>query len=175
MRRFDPWKLTIAGIRELAEYYGIVIGVLVAVFFYGTIFYNAGLLNPTEVVSVFVAEAPLGIGLWWVLGERSRSRFSDAIDSITLGKEYDNLIVHYWVLGWKGILTKTFCAVENKDTHLAYDCPEFLEELGSKGIVHRIKHKNEPAMREYLKEHEVTLVEEVATFAELRPVSKSIE
>lgn len=166
---FASHRLTIRGILDLVSFYVAILIILTVFSEFCLILYAAKLLVPWEAVSVFIAELPLGIGLWWFLGERRRTQWSEWLDSIQLGEKYTHLIVHYWVIGWTSF-GKTFSVVENTKTHSAYDCPPFIEEFSMKGVINRQKHKNEPEMRAYLLTHATTLFDKKeATLIDLRP------
>lgn len=165
---FSSRRFTYRGIRETLEYGATALLALFAAFLVLQVLYLHGLLNVSEVISLGVAELPLGLGLWWILGERSRGHLSDAKDNIELWERYSHLVIHFWYLLGSRIGT-LYYVVENSNTKTAYDCPRFLGELASRGIIHKIKHKNEPEMREYLKAKQITIVEREATFLELQP------
>jgi hypothetical protein len=162
-------RLTIRGILDLLIFYVAILTILAVFARLCLILVVANLLVPWEAVSVFIAELPLGIGLWWFLGERRRTQWSEWLDSIQLGEKYTHLIVHYWVVGIP-LLRKTFSVVENTKTRKAYDCPPFIEELSMKGVVDRHPHKNEPEMRAYLLAHAISLFDKKeATLIDLKP------
>ena len=159
---------TIKALVSFVFYAFFVLVALLLISIFLIILGDVHLLNYSEIVSWLVAEVPLGIGLWWFLGDRFHGRLSEAKDSIELFREYSHLMIHYWYLGPRPFGFFYFI-VENTSTQIAYDCPSFLGDLGSRGIIHRVKHKNEAEMREYLKAHGITLITREVTFAELNP------
>ena len=133
-----------------------------------------GLFDPREAFSILVSDLAVALGLWWILGERSRDRMSNAKDLKELWETYKHLRIHYWY-GLNGILGRIglggfgplYYIVENTNTNLAYDSPGFLAELVRKNLVRRVKHKNEPEVRDYLEREHIHLEERMASFPEL--------
>jgi len=164
--KLRPRFFTIKGIVALALYGFFVLLLFSLILATLIILGGVHLLDYSQIISLVVAEMPLGVGLWWFLGDRFHGRLSEAIDSMELFREYSHLTIHYWHIGPRAF-GQIYFIMENSSTRIAYDCPVFLGDLGRRGIIHRVRHKNEVEMREYLKAEGITLVERDVTFAEL--------
>lgn len=169
----DSHRFTLRALGQaLLAVYGLVLylsiaGLVLFGLYYAKLDGNR-LLDLPEVISLLVAEVPLGLGLWWMLGERKRGRLSDAKANIEFYEAYGHLVVHYWYLFNVKLIQTGFYVVENPNTHTAYDCPSFIGELANLGVIHKVQHKSEPAMRDFLKAKGTMIVNREATFVELR-------
>ena len=144
---------------------GLLIGVAIdAILILLLIFYDTNLLDYQLIVSLWVAEVPIGVFFYYFLGERRHSILQEAKDRLQVAKQQAHIKIH--TTG--GYLRENYSCIENTKTKRAYDdYPDYFWDLGKSGGVEVVSYPNKADIMKYFRENEVVFEDREATLAEL--------
>ncbi len=163
--QFYPSRRTISAIKIVLRMLLIVFVVEFAILIGLVGFSSLNLLDWPLIVSLVVVEVPIGVFLWYILGERRHSKIQEVTDRIETAKKFKHLRIHNFS-GFHG-LGLNWYYIENLSTKRAYDCPPDMSLLGKWGVINMVKHKNEEETNEYFRNSGVIYEERDPTDGEL--------
>ena len=138
----------------------------VTIFIVLVVFDSLKLLDYSLIVSLVVVEVPIGLFLWFVLGERRRSKIQEVSYLVELAQKFKYLKIHRFG-AFPSLFRTQWYYVENLQQKLAYGCPRYIIQLGEWGAISVVKHKNEGEMNKHFRDNGVKNEEREPTMAEL--------
>jgi hypothetical protein len=153
---------------------GLLASIAVTGGFAGLVFLLAShLIDPSLIVSLWVAEVPLAYLLYYLLGERRRSkaqRFNDALARVQAIREYGHLRVYRRIADFGNWNVYKYPTLEyyvvNTNSKKAYWAPEFVHELAEGEVIHVEKFKEDEVYKA-MSDEGIELTKREATIQEL--------
>ena len=131
-----------------------------------------GLLDLKTIVSVVVPEVGIGVFLYYFLGEHRRSRIDEVLNLMDAVEKFEHLTVFTFSV-FPRPFHITYYYVENKTTGLVYNAPKYIEDMADRGLITKIKCKNEDEMNKCISDRKSTLTKNhEPSLADLRPFDK---
>jgi hypothetical protein len=127
---------------------------------------NSGLLDVKVAISVVMTEVAIGIVLYYLLGEKRRSYEEEIVNLMDAVAKFQHTKAYTFSV-FPEPFEYVFYYIENTKTCQCYKAPKYLEELIDRGVITKVKCKNEAEMKELLNQNGIHLNDCEPLFTEL--------
>jgi uncharacterized membrane protein len=150
-------------------FYGVV---ELVILYLAVVLAFSGFFDVKAVASVVLTELAIGVGLYYVLGERRRSHIAEVVNLVDVVEKFSHLKVYTFSV-FPRPFRYTFYFVENTETKQYYKAPKYLEELVEEGIIATEKEcKNEAEMKKILEKNGSQANDREPSFIELKALKR---
>ena len=162
---------------ELQDFIFLVLGsaiwafIIIGAIYLVTYLLVGQLIEWSLIVSLWVAEVPIGVFLWALLGERGHSARRRAIDAIEKAKaieEYEHLEVHLHNEWDDFAYPALYYFIVNTSNKHAYFAPDYIHDLEVGRIVYAQRYESDEELDAFFKKEGILLEKREARPSELK-------